>query len=176
MIGALAVIGLLHGLCAGLGVPAGWTPHFAAAATLWFGIRAADRTGVVFALLAGLIAGLFSSLAWAVEPLVCMVVFALTGGMRNARLSDGYSRAVFLAESRLAAVGVERPMVSGEDGGSVGQDLQWRVSIRQVDDQGGPGSQLLPLRLYEVRVQVRWAEDGRDRQFALNSLRLGPPQ
>jgi general secretion pathway protein I len=120
-----------------------------------------------------------------IEVLVAFVVLSVTmavilqiftGGMRNARLSDGYSRAVFLAESRLAAVGVERPMVSGEDGGSVGQDLQWRVSIRQVDDQGGPGSQLLPLRLYEVRVQVRWAEDGRDRQFALNSLRLGPPQ
>ena len=83
MIGALAVIGLLHGLCAGLGVPAAWTPHFAAAATLWFGIRAAERTGVLFALLAGLVAGLFSSLAWAVEPLVCMVVLALTGGIRN---------------------------------------------------------------------------------------------
>lgn len=120
-----------------------------------------------------------------IEVLVAFVVLSVTlavilqiftGGMRNARLADSYSRAVFLAESRLAAVGVERPLAQGEDGGQVGQDLQWRVSVMPVDDAGASDRQLLPVRLYEVRVRVGWVEDGRDRQIALNTLKLGPHQ
>ena len=118
-----------------------------------------------------------------IEVLVAFVVLSVTmaaimqiftGGMRNARMSDSYSRAVFLAESRLAAVGVERPLVAGEDNGRVGQDLQWRVSVFPVDDAGAADRQLLPVRLYQVQVKVGWAEDGRDRQVVLDSFRLGP--
>lgn len=120
-----------------------------------------------------------------IEVLVAFVVLSVTmavilqifmGGMRNARLADGYSRAVFLAESRLAMVGVERPLAPGEEGGRVGPDLQWRVSVMPVDDAGAADRQLLPVRLYAVRVRVDWVEDGRDRQIALDTLRLGPRQ
>ena len=59
-----------------------------------------------------------------IEVLVAFVVLSVTmaailqifsGGMRNARLADSYSRAVFLAESKLAAAGIERPLVPGEE-------------------------------------------------------------
>jgi len=118
-----------------------------------------------------------------IEVLVAFVVLSVTmavilqiftGGMRNARLADSYSRAVFLAESRMAAVGLERPLIPGEESGQVGQDLQWRVSVVPVDDGGAADRQLLPVRLYEVQVRVGWNEEGRERQVALNSLRLGP--
>lgn len=118
-----------------------------------------------------------------IEVLVAFVVLSVTmavilqiftGGMRNARLADGYSRAVFLAESRLAAVGLERLLMPGEESGRVGEDLQWRVSVLPVDNGGAADQQLLPTRLYEVQVRVGWNEDGRERQVTLNSLRLGP--
>lgn len=120
-----------------------------------------------------------------IEVLVAFVVLSVTmavilqiftGGMRNARLSDGYSRAVFLAESRLAAVGVERPLVLGEDGGQAGQNFKWRVIVVPADDAGAADRQLLPVRLFEVKVLVGWIEDGRDRQIALTTLKLGPRQ
>ena len=120
-----------------------------------------------------------------IEVLVAFVVLSVTmavilqifsGGMRNARLADSYSRAVFLAESRLAAAGVERPLVPGEDGGRVGQDLMWRVSVIPSESSGATDLPLLPVRLYEVRVLVGWVEDGRDRQIALSTLKLGPRQ
>lgn len=118
-----------------------------------------------------------------IEVLVAFVVLSVTmavilqiftGGMRNARLADGYSRAVFLAESRLAAVGLERSLTPGEESGQVGHYLQWRVSVFPIDDGGAADRQLLPVRLYEVQVRVGWNEDGRERQVTLNSLRLGP--
>jgi general secretion pathway protein I len=57
-----------------------------------------------------------------IEVLVAFIVLSVTmavilqifsGGMRNARLAESYSRAVFLAESKMAAVGLERPLMPG---------------------------------------------------------------
>lgn len=120
-----------------------------------------------------------------IEVLVAFVVLSLTmsvilqifwGGMRNARLSSGYSRAVFLAESRLAAVGVERPITPGDDGGQVGPNLRWRTTVAPIEGDNSGSTPLMPVRLYQVRVQVAWQEDGADRQIELATLRLGPRQ
>ena len=118
-----------------------------------------------------------------IEVLVAFVVLSLTmavimqifaGGMRNAGLAESYSRAVFLAESRLAAVGLERPLVAGVEIGQVGQDLRWQVTVSPIEDDGTTNLQLMPMRLYQVRAQVGWSEDGRQRQIELSSLRVGP--
>lgn len=118
-----------------------------------------------------------------IEVLVAFVVLSLTlavimqifsGGLRNARLGDSYSRALFLAESRLAAVGVERPLAVGEDSGQLGSDLQWRVAVAPYADGSDTERLMLPVRLYEVRVRVAWNEAGRERRVELTTLRLGP--
>ena len=120
-----------------------------------------------------------------IEVLVAFVVLSLTmavimqifsGGMRNARLADTYSRAVFLAESKLAAVGVDQPLAPGEGGGQLEPDFRWRVTIVPHDDSGPADRLMLPVRLYQVRVRVNWNESGRERQIEIASLRLGPRQ
>lgn len=120
-----------------------------------------------------------------IEVLVAFVILSLTmavlmqifsGGMRNAHLANVYSRAVFLAESRLAAAGVEQPLVPGDTAGTIGTDLNWRVNVAAVQDDGVTDRPLVPTRMYQVRVLVGWSEDGRERQVELTSLRLGPPQ
>ena len=118
-----------------------------------------------------------------IEVLVAFIVLSLTmavimqifsGGMRNARLAESYSRAVFLAESKMAAVGLERPLALGEESGQVDGDMQWRVSITPAEEDPATNTQLMPVRLYRVRVTASWGEDGRARQVELASLRLGP--
>ena len=118
-----------------------------------------------------------------IEVLVAFVVLSLTmavlmqifsGGMRNARLASGYSRAVFLAESRVAAAGVEQPLVPGETAGLVGVDMRWRVTVEAIADESATDQRLMPASLYQVRSWVGWVEDGRERQVALTSWRLGP--
>ena len=120
-----------------------------------------------------------------IEVLVAFIVLSITmavimrifsGGMRNARLAESYSRAVFLAESKMAAVGLERPLIPGEDSGKVGGEMQWRVSVTPAEEDAATNTQLMPVRLYLVRVTAAWGEDGRERQVELTSLRLGPRQ
>lgn len=120
-----------------------------------------------------------------IEVLVAFVVLSVTmavimqifsGGMRNARLAESYSRAVFLAESKMAAVGLERPLALGEESGQVGSDMQWRVSVSPAEDDATTNAQLMPVRLYQVRVAAAWGEDGRQRQVELVTFRLGPRQ
>ena len=118
-----------------------------------------------------------------IEVLVAFVVLSMTlavimqifsGGMRNARLAGAYSYALILAESQLAAAGVEQPLSVGQSSGQTGPDLTWRTTVELFDDGGAAERLLLPTRLYQVRAQVSWNEGGRERQVQLTSLRLGP--
>ena len=118
-----------------------------------------------------------------IEVLVAFVILSLAmgvimqiffGGMRNARLADGYSRAVFLAQSKLAAVGVERPLMAGDANGQLGVDMRWRITVNPYDDGGAADRLLMAQRLYQVQVVVSWSDEGRQRQIALDSLRMGP--
>ncbi len=120
-----------------------------------------------------------------IEVLVAFVVLSLTmavimqifsGGMRNAALAESYSRAVFVAQSKLAAAGIEHPLAAGYDGGQAGTDLRWELMVTPVEDDGATDRQLLPVRLFQVRSRVIWGEDGRERRVELISLRLGPRQ
>ncbi len=119
------------------------------------------------------------------EVLVAFIVLSLTmavilhifsGGMRNSGRADNYSRAVFLAQSRLAAVGIEQALLPGEESGQVGSHMQWRVTVARLEDGGEADRLLMPVRQYQVRVQVAWREDGRDQKIELTSVRLGPRQ
>lgn len=117
-----------------------------------------------------------------IEVLVAFVVLSMTmavvmqifsGGIRNARITDHYSRALFLAQSRLAAVGVDGPLLPGETNGDGGPPLRWQISVLPLDDEGVALGQTPSVRLYEVRVRVGWSEDGRERKIELTSQRLG---
>ncbi len=117
------------------------------------------------------------------EILVAFVILSLamavilqifSGGMRNSHVAERYSKAVFLAQSRMAAVGLEQALAPGEDSGQVGADLQWHVSISVLDDGGEADKLVLPVRQFLVRVTVSWNDDGRGKQVELSSVRLGP--
>lgn len=103
---------------------------------------------------------------------LAVILQIFTGGMRNARLADSYSRAVFLAESKLSTVGVERPLLAGDETGQI-VGMQWHLNVRPANDDESVDRFALSSRLYKVTVRVAWSEDGLDRQVALESLRIG---
>jgi general secretion pathway protein I len=163
-----------------------------------------------FSLLEVLVA--FAIMALALGAL--MQVFST--GLRTVTLGDEYTRAVLLAESKLAAMGVEEPLQEGEQSGTFDEHYRWRTVTRAYTEPEAPGDAAgggtaqgakgpssarqvpkrfpgrlgqgtgadpfgeaaggsfgnLPLRPYEVMVEVFWGSSGEGRSVALTSLKL----
>ncbi len=117
------------------------------------------------------------------EILVAFVMMGLVVGtllqlfgssMRNVALSDEYSFAVQVAESRLQAVGSEIKVEQGiERGSEEGTPYHWVVEMEPVELHEDQDDFSLSVQPYRVSVIVTWDGDGRKRQFALSSLRFG---
>lgn len=106
---------------------------------------------------------------------VAFEIFAT--GLRGARSADALTRAVLIAESRLARVGVETELTPGESAGETDDDTRWRVEIREqpaADDEDArvatPG---LPV-LLDVTVTVSWRAARGRQSFELRTSRLAP--
>jgi general secretion pathway protein I len=111
--------------------------------------------------------------AFAILALALGVLFQIFGlGMRNTVLAEEYSRATLLAESKLAAVGVETPLEQGASGGTIDDKYSWRATVQpHVMDQE---ESALPQRFQpvDVTVEVFWGAAGREHSVALSTLRL----
>jgi len=114
------------------------------------------------------------------EILVAFSILAISLGvllqifstaLRGVALSERYSRAAMVAESRLAAVGAAIPLESGAYGGDDEGGYRWQVIIGPYeggDLEAQPGYRE-PLA---VTVQVSWEELGRERRVQAQTLRL----
>lgn len=117
-------------------------------------------------------------MAFVIMGLVVGVLLQLFGSaMRNVALSDEYSFAIQVAESRFAAIGNEIPVeqgsVSGDDEAS---GYHWEVVMEPLDlDTFGEKLASVPvlLQIYRVEVIVSWDSAGKARYFRLSSLRFG---
>jgi general secretion pathway protein I len=117
-----------------------------------------------------------------IEVLVAFVILALTigvlmrifsGGLRNIGAAADYSRAVAIAESTLAAAGIETPLAVGETSGEAAPGYAWRMRIEPAApaDPAEPGA-TPPLQLYRVDVTVSFGDPRRPRSVRLTSLRV----
>ena len=122
------------------------------------------------------------------EVLVAFVILGLvlgtlmqifSGGLRNVTRAGEFQRAVMLAQSKLAVVGIEMPLAEGQSNGDFDANYRWQVSIRpyqdsemETADQAGVPKALLPVTLLEVEVRVLWGELDQARNVSLKTLRL----
>jgi general secretion pathway protein I len=125
--------------------------------------------------------------AFVVLALVGTALFRLfSGALGNVSLADEYSRATLLAESRIAAIGVESTLREGSDQGTSDDNrYTWSSRIEEYKaPDTKPSLDLAPetsaLRLWRVLVEVRWPGNaGNDRTVALTTIKaavreLGP--
>jgi general secretion pathway protein I len=129
------------------------------------------------------------------EVLVAFVILALalgalmeifSGALRNVSRSEEYQRAVLLAQSKLAAVGIETPLAEGETDGEFDSNYRWRLSIKPFQEPpaaplnlppqpaGAPPivTPVIPVALLEVELRVQWSEGDQPRSVVLNTVRL----
>lgn len=129
------------------------------------------------------------------EVLVAFAFFALagtalfgvfSGALRNASAAEDYTRAVLIAESRLASLGIATVLSPGTQSGEVeGDKYRWALEVRpyqQPQDGAGDGAgsaaalaPRLGVKLMEAEVVVSWpGPRGTSQQVTLTTLRLAP--
>jgi len=116
--------------------------------------------------------------AFVVLSLVLSIVFEVftTWLSRTASLSE-QSQALAIAQSRLAAVGLEEAVKQGEAGGeSEDRRFRWRV---RVEPYGERPDATAPVQstysLYRAESSVTWVgADGKEHALSIANLQLGP--
>ncbi len=95
-------------------------------------------------------------------------------GLRGARAAERQTIATLLAESRLAAVGVEMPLEAGESGGEIDHGYRWRATVRPYLEPGLEAEGQAGMAAYEIAVTVSWEAADGGGSVTLETLRLAP--
>jgi len=119
--------------------------------------------------------------AFVILSLVATALFRLFGGaLGNAAAASEWSRALLVAQTRLAVAASALPLRESTDQGSETDGrVRWETKVApytppNTTDDLERASEALPARLYRVSVDVRFPSDnGRDRVVSLSTLKLG---
>jgi len=116
--------------------------------------------------------------AFVMLSLVLTTAFEIfSRGLARAADLDDYSQGLVIAQSKLAATGVEQTIAEGEtQGDSEDRRFHWVVSVKQTSE-GVPEGQAAPTiyALYRIDVRVAWnGGDSRPHAIDLSSLYLWP--
>ena len=116
-----------------------------------------------------------------IEVLVAFVILALaltvllrifSGGLRNVSVSSDYAIATLIAESQLAAAGIDLPLRPGETSGTEGERFEWTVNVQDYQPWPGYRSAAKGLDAYRVTVTVEWPHGDNTRSVGLSTVRL----
>ena len=116
--------------------------------------------------------------AFLLLSIVMSTAFELfTTGMRRASDLEERSKALVLAQSRLAAAGIEQQLKESAVAGQTDDGVyQWTVTIaKSTEGQADPGQPIqTAYGLFRIDVVVKWrGADGRDHSLELATLELG---
>lgn len=119
--------------------------------------------------------------AFVILSLVATALFRLFGGaLNNAAAASDWSRALLVAETRLAVAATAMPLREGTDNGADQNDprIRWATRVEpytppNTTDDLERAAEVLPTRLYRVSVDVSFPGDnGRDRVVSLATLKI----
>ncbi len=119
------------------------------------------------------------------EVLIAFAILALSvgillkvfsGGANTALLAEEYTAAVQIAESLMAAEGVETPLKTGEITGFEDTKYTWWVRVRpyQFSPSTVPVTALDARQLMKVDVVVSWGEEGRELRLSTLKMFINP--
>ena len=92
-------------------------------------------------------------------------------GLRAASNGEQYSRAVVVAESRLAVLAGEDMLLEGVTSGVDDAGYHWRTTVTRFYDTELDVTDL-PVTPFRVLVEVLWDEDGSSRGISLETIML----
>jgi general secretion pathway protein I len=111
--------------------------------------------------------------AFTILIMVFGALFEIFGrGVRAATVSERYSLATLIAQSRLAELAAEDSLSEGIDDGDAGRGYRWQSTIVPYVEPEGASFDGMKVKLWTVTVDVTWGEDEPLRSVSLSSLLL----
>ena len=109
--------------------------------------------------------------------LLTVLLQVFSSGLRGAELGDQYTRAVLLAQSKMASLEAEEHGLKlGERAGRFDDTYAWRSEVTAYRTDAYLQPEELAVHVYPVMamVEVTWQTGGRQRSVYLKTLRLVP--
>jgi len=116
-----------------------------------------------------------------VEVLVAFLILAMSltvllrifsGGLRSVSVSSDYAEAVMIAETQLAAAGLDERLVTGETSGVAGDRFQWSREVTEYEPFPEYVAATQDISAYHVTVTVTWPNGMRQRSIDLGTVKL----
>jgi general secretion pathway protein I len=118
-----------------------------------------------------------------IEVLVAMAILAIgltviielfSGGLRLARTSMEYTKAVHYACTKMEEIEVKQTMEEGNEEGEFDDTFHWQVETKRVDlipGEHGPDFKP-PAELFQVKVNVLWKSGSKERSTVIESYKV----
>lgn len=116
--------------------------------------------------------------AFSITALALGVMYRIYAkGTTTAILGREYAQAVAIADSKLAAVGVDESLDNDSSSGTENDKYEWQMSINDYESSAERDSGLeQPLQLKQIDLVISWNSLGRQHSFKLQTLRPVQPQ
>ncbi|MBL1140416.1 MAG: prepilin-type N-terminal cleavage/methylation domain-containing protein [Proteobacteria bacterium] len=117
------------------------------------------------------------------EVLVAFSIFAMSLGIifqiystgaRSTIMGDEYTRAVIIAQSKLASIGIEEIQSLGELSGTEAEKYYWTARITPIEDESIELESTFKVVMRHVEVEINWDSLGKSRSIKLNTIKLIP--
>ena len=120
------------------------------------------------------------------EVVVAMAILGLglvaimelfSSGLRLARLSEDYSKAVSLARTKMEEVRIADQLAEGEEQGEFDKYYRWKVGVKKVEMFAAEQKEFQTLvELYQIQVSVIWGAGPGERSAIFETYRLMKPK
>jgi general secretion pathway protein I len=107
-----------------------------------------------------------------------VIIELFSGGLRLARASMEYTKAVNYARTRMEEIAVKPAVEEGiQEGESDDKAFRWQVAVKKVDLLSIDKSMDYkpPVELYQVKIDVFWKSGSKERSTSLESLKVIKP-
>ena len=114
------------------------------------------------------------------ETLVALAVLGITlavimelfsGGLRSGRLSDDYTRAAVFGREKMEDILSSKYLDEGSSQGELKEGFRWKASISRLEPPEEEAEKT-PFHIYRVKVSILWGDQGREKSFDLETMKL----
>jgi general secretion pathway protein I len=102
-----------------------------------------------------------------------VIIELFAGGLRLARVSEEYTKAVNYGRIKMEEIAVKPKMKEGSEEGKFDETFHWQVGVKKVDVLPIEKKQDLkvPVELFQIQVKVIWKSGSKERSTSVETYK-----